>query len=97
MAAHKFKATGWFTVEIDESKLTEEFLTEFSSYMWPATEPRDIIEWLGNLYARGVIDGSDTFIEGLGKPAEFGLKFIGARGSNHWADNHVEIEKDEGF
>lgn len=52
-----------FEIDIDDSLLTEESLKEFSSYMWDATSPHQMFEYV----ARSCFDGQTTFVEGLGE------------------------------
>ncbi|UTC29421.1 hypothetical protein BAMBUS_03390 [Brevundimonas phage vB_BpoS-Bambus] len=80
-----------FDVEIDESKVTPEVLEEFSTYITYVGSVEDLVEYLANLYARGVIDGSDRMIEGLGRPEEFGLKFVGSHGATDFGMNNVNV------
>ncbi|USN14142.1 hypothetical protein PAPPERLAPAPP_04680 [Brevundimonas phage vB_BpoS-Papperlapapp] len=81
-----------FDVEIDESKVTAEVLEEFSAYITYVGNVEDLVEYLANLYARGVIDGSDRMIEGLGLPSAFGLKFIGAHGATDFGMVNVNVD-----
>ncbi len=64
-------------VEVDEAKFTPEFIAEFESYMFSAPTLNDHVENLASLYARGVVDRLDTFIEGYGAPGDMGIRFSG--------------------
>ena len=50
-------------VSVDESKFTEEFMEEFRDYFYKFYTINDHIEHLGQLYARGIVDEFDDFIE----------------------------------
>ena len=50
-------------VGIDESRLTDEALEAFSSYMWNVDSPEEIFETVGDQYVRC----STRFIEGVGE------------------------------
>lgn len=91
MVTQQIEAVGSFKVTVDETKFTPEFLAEFSSYMFPVETVEECIEHLADLFARGVVDNSTTFIEGYGPPAEMGIKFEASRGGGAWIDNEVAI------
>ena len=64
-------------VEIDESKITQEFLEQFSRTIYKVDSVEDIIKFAG--YRAVEEDHSlgkhyDEFIEGLGDSKEIGLK-----------------------
>lgn len=67
------RVTQEIVVEIDESKFTEDFLNEFSCYMFDA-DIEEHIKYLAGLYACEIID-EDSFIEGYGPAKDFGIKF----------------------
>ena len=52
-------------VELDESKLNDEFNKEFSSYMWPVDSIEEHAKHIAQLEARGLV-GPDKFVEGYG-------------------------------
>jgi hypothetical protein len=87
----KLTVTGDFAVTVDESKFTQAFLEEFSSFMFPVDSVDDCIDHLGLMFARGVIDGSTKFIEGYGDVAEMGIKFEVGNGGSAWIDADVQI------
>ena len=63
-------------VTVDETKFTDEFMAEFRQNMYPFDTIQDHILHLAQLYARGITDDfPGDFIEGYGRPAEFGIKF----------------------
>lgn len=63
-------------VSVDESKFTPEFMREFQDMMHPIDSVAEHATWLGELYARGIVDdGPSEFIEGYGRPADMGIKF----------------------
>lgn len=93
----ELRATGGFTVSVDESKFTEDFFQEFSKYMFPVDSVDDCIDHLGLLFARGVVDGSTKFIEGYGDVAEMGIKFEVGNGASAWIDADVQLVEDGYF
>lgn len=64
------------SVEIDETKFTDEFLEEFSGYISSSSidDIQSHIEHLAWSFAAGRID-DDQFIEGYGPAKDFGIKF----------------------
>jgi hypothetical protein len=83
--------TGSFKVTVDDSKFTQAFFEEFSTYMFPVDCVQDCIDHLSLMFARGVIDGSTKFIEGYGDPADFGIKFEVGNGASAWVDADVQV------
>jgi hypothetical protein len=66
------KVTQYVEVEVDEAKLNDEFMKEFSSYMFEA----DIDEHFRHLAAQeaqGFIPTKDYFLEGYGPLNEMGI------------------------
>ena len=62
-------------VTIDETKFTQEFLDEFSSYISSSIDDIEThIEHLAWTFAAGRAD-DDQFIEGYGPAKDFGIKF----------------------
>lgn len=63
------------TVELDETKFTEEFLDEFSKYISPSID--DLlthVEHLAWAFAAGRVDNRQ-FIEGYGHTEDFCIRF----------------------
>jgi hypothetical protein len=60
-------------VTVDETKFTEDFLTEFTESFFPFQNIDDHIKHLAQLAAREFIDGPSTFIEGYGVASEMGI------------------------
>lgn len=75
MAIKKFKVevTQWVEVELDDSKLTDEFNKEFSSFMWPVDCLEDHANHIAQMEARGLID-YNRFVEGYGDLREMNCK-----------------------
>ena len=59
-------------VEVDETKFSPEFMTEFRESFYPFQTIDKHIEHLAQMEARGVIHG-DSFIEGYGNPRDMGI------------------------
>lgn len=59
------------TVEVDETKFTEQFMREFRQSFFPFYTVEEHIGHLGQLAARGML--RDDFVEGYGPPADFGI------------------------
>jgi hypothetical protein len=57
-------------VEVDESKFTDEFLSEWQETFYPFTSVNDHILHIAQLEARSFLD---DFTEGYGKIEEFGI------------------------
>jgi hypothetical protein len=62
-------------VTVDETKFTKEFLAEFQSYMFQFRDVNKHIEHLGYLFAVNLLDEYSSFVEGYGRPSDFGMKF----------------------
>jgi hypothetical protein len=62
-------------VEVDESKFTDEFMKEFRDSFYDFNSIDDHILHLAQLYARGIADSRNGFIEGYGESTDFGIKF----------------------
>jgi len=67
------------TVDVDESKFTEEFMQSFRDDFYPFVSIDEHLELLGSMFARGLVSETSTFIEGYGDPREMGIKFAGDR------------------
>ena len=67
MAIKKFKVTVTqiVEVELDDSKLNDDFNKEFSATMWDVDCLQDHANHIGQMEARDLI-GSDGFLEGYG-------------------------------
>jgi hypothetical protein len=62
-------------VEIDETKLTPEFMEHFRQYFYDFESVDEHIEHLAQLEARNLIgDTPDSVIEGYGKKSQWSLK-----------------------
>lgn len=61
-------------VEIDETKISKEWLDEFSAYMWPVKSVDDIIKYVARYVTVNDQIGEDGFVEGIGESSEIGLK-----------------------
>lgn len=83
-----------FDVVVDETQFTPELFAEFSQYIFPMDTVEEAVAYLADLYARSVIDNSTEEVEGLGRLADLGVKFIGTNGARDFGLNavHVEIE-----
>lgn len=92
MTVYDADITAAFRVEVDETKFTEAFFEEFSSYMFYVDCVEDCVKHLADLFARGVIDAQTTELEGYGKLADFGVKFITERGVSAFIDLPVKVE-----
>lgn len=64
----------YLEVEVDETKFTPEFMSEFRESMYDFDTIDDHIEHLAQMYARGVFDAFTNFIEGYGAPDDMGIK-----------------------
>lgn len=62
------------SVELDDSKFTEEFMQEFRESFYPFYELSDHAEHIGQLAAREMFSAYDDFIEGYGPAKEMGIK-----------------------
>ena len=59
-------------VEVDASKFTEEFMTEFRDSFYPFYDVDDHVCHIAQLKARGLLN--PEFIEGYGPAAEMGIE-----------------------
>jgi len=76
MITRDVKVTQIVRVTIDDTKFTPEFMAEFASYMMPYSTIDDHLEYLAQLYARGITNGwADDIIEGYGPAKEMGIAF----------------------
>jgi len=66
-------------VTVDETKFTQEFMTEFRRIICPLYSLDDHLEHLAQMYARGVVNDR-AFIEGYGQASGMGIKFEDAGG-----------------
>lgn len=82
-------------VTLDEAFFTPAFLKEFSSYMWAADSVEDIIVWLGGLYVSGDVSNLSTFIEGLGDPKAFNLRFEEGPATYDYGKNALQKDYDD--
>lgn len=84
-----------FKIEVDESKFTEEFFEEFSQSFFFMDTVQEAVEYLADLFARGMIRGEpNEFIEGFGRADEMGIRFITAHGGKNpiSADLKMHVE-----
>lgn len=76
MTKFKVQVTQVIEVELDETKFDEQFGKEFRESFYPFYDLEDHAQHLGQLYARGLVDGfGDDFIEGYGPSSEMGISF----------------------
>ena len=71
------------SVTLDEEKFDNVFMEDFNANFYEFDTIEEHYEHLAELYARGVIDGTD-FIEGYGMPDEMGIIF-----------NNIEVVESE--
>ncbi|MDR3502958.1 MAG: hypothetical protein P4L79_10270 [Legionella sp.] len=71
MKTFEVEVKQYVRVTVDETKFTDEFMKEFSSYMFHTDSLEDHVKYLAQLCAREMID---DFIEGYGPPKKFGIK-----------------------
>lgn len=66
------------SIEVDETKFTEEWMAEFRKSFYQFYTVQDHVEHLAQLQARGIVELPDSraFIEGYGNPADMGIKII---------------------
>lgn len=71
----KVEITQLVEVELDETKFTDTFMTEFRDSFYPFYDLKDHAEHIAQLQARGLIDieGTPEFIEGYGPSESMGL------------------------
>lgn len=63
-------------VTVDESKFDETFMREFRESFYKFYTLEEHLQYLAQLYVRGIIDGfSNPFIEGYGLASDMGIKF----------------------
>jgi len=60
------------SVEVDESKFTDDFMQNFKRYFYELDTIDEHAEHLAQLETRGLID--DNFVEGYGDLSEMGIK-----------------------
>lgn len=60
-------------VTVDESKFTDQFMSEFCQSFYHFTTLNDHLEHLAQMHARGLY-GERDFIEGYGPAADMGIK-----------------------
>lgn len=65
-------------VTVDPSKFTPEFMEEFRRDFYNFHTIDEHIEFLAQLYARGLADEWSQFVEGYGPPSDFGIEFRAA-------------------
>ena len=63
------------SVDVDESKFTEEWMAEFRESFYPFHCVEDHVKHLAQLYARGLVSNFTSLIEGYGAPSDFGISF----------------------
>lgn len=86
----RVQAVMTFDIEIDETKFTPEFFAQFDAAISPfGNDLNEHFEHLAQLFARGIAD-SNSFIEGYGKAAEMGIRFISPLG--HRDDSQCDVE-----
>ena len=62
------------SVEVDESKFTPEFLTQFREHFFDLGTVEDHRQYLAELYATGKIGGRyHEFVEGYGRLGDMGI------------------------
>ncbi|UTU08054.1 hypothetical protein CcrC1_gp368 [Caulobacter phage C1] len=62
-------------VEVDETKFTPEFMEEYSKYFNFRDTVEEHQEYLGRIFAAGIIDGfQEEFVEGYGKLKDMGIR-----------------------
>lgn len=84
-----------FKVEVDETKFTEAFFEEFSQSFFFMDTVQEAVEYLADLFARGMIRGEpNEFIEGFGPADAMGIRFIVAHGGKNpiSADLKMNVE-----
>jgi hypothetical protein len=64
-------------VEFDLDKFTQEIRDEFNETMFKVDTLSGYAEHIGQLAARGLINGPSDFVEGYGRLGEVGIKIIG--------------------
>jgi hypothetical protein len=71
--------THYVDVQVDETKFTEEFMSNYREYMYEFDSIDDHIRYLARLAVEGYVDEfdkSDKFIEGYGPQHEFGISAL---------------------
>jgi 5-formaminoimidazole-4-carboxamide-1-beta-D-ribofuranosyl 5'-monophosphate synthetase len=77
MSARTVTVSQTIKVTIGDGELTPEFMAEFRESFYDFDTPEEHFEHLAQLFARGVIEGTDDeFIEGYGVAKEMGIKFF---------------------
>jgi len=72
MKTYEVEVTQIIKITLDETKFTDEFMEEFSSYMFYTDCIEDHVKHLAQLAAREMID---DFVEGYGPTKEFGISY----------------------
>jgi len=70
------RVTRLVDVKVDPSKFDEDFMAEFRASFYGLNTLNDHIEYLGRLFALGIVDEGSKFIEGYGDPKDMGIEFI---------------------
>ena len=63
------------TISVDESKFTPEFMKSFSEHIQELDSIKEHLEYLVEMYARGIVSSPGDFLEGYGELRDFGVKF----------------------
>lgn len=73
---YKLQFTQELEIEIDDEKLTEEFMDEFKEYFYDFDTIEEHVEHIGQIYARSAYSTKDgkPFIEGYGTLDCLGVK-----------------------
>lgn len=74
MITKRFNVIQEIEVTIDETKIDDDFITEYVEYFSPYYELEDHMKHLAFLFAEGIVD-NDEFIEGYGETKDMGIHF----------------------
>lgn len=66
--------TQFVLVTVDADAFTPEFMEDFPRHFYPFDTLDEHIEHIAQLAARGLIDGTNPFIEGYGRAEEMGIR-----------------------
>lgn len=73
MITKKVKITQTIEVTIDETKLNQDFMDGFASYMFDFDRDEHI-KHLAQMHAKGLADRPSTFVEGYGPLKDMGIQ-----------------------
>jgi len=73
MITKKVRVTQYIEVTVDESKMGDEFLDDFSKTFFPFADIDDHILHIAQLRARGIFDLKNAFVEGYGRIDKMGI------------------------